>query len=183
MLHYSGKFFTSDNVGHYDEGKKQLYLSQFPSINPQIKRRYYKGSIFCSEFTIGSLDYVLYFNEGNELKQIELPQGSYIDGMRIWEGNQILEIPPHCTRMLSRIPERSKLEVVGGNVHLFGGSAVNLTRLNDRELQLELHPQSRGQGMTWIKIPDDMQEVKINKENYHVEKHGNNNLIAYRWNR
>lgn len=162
--------FTSDNIGGYDNGIMQQYLSSFPILPKKITKVESEAALHQIWFEIGDRKYFAATNLSRDDKKIVLPfSKSFQNGVGFIQNANNQYLKPFETRVFLAFPE-DNFGIAGSSLHLFPGSEIDVLEFSENEVELKLHTQSKTTGEIFLKTDPKYSNYLVNGRKYENEQ-------------
>lgn len=177
-LIFGGLVFTSDNIDEYSEEEMKLYLSLFPNRDKRIKGIEYIQDVCRVQFEVEDRSYLVISNLSDKETKLHLNQKAYFEKTKGFiNGEMDVYLKANETICLLVLQNRD-FEIVGSN-NIFPGNEVIYFKVEKNNIDLKLHEHCSGDINVFVRIPDRLNNFKVNGELINADKINGLNIIRY----
>jgi alpha-galactosidase len=153
---FGGLIFTSDNISSYKESEMALYRSTFPLREKIIKRVDQRDDLYIIEFSIGSLEYIVYSNFSAASRGAVLDKGIFFvkknESGEFVKGSSRVVLYPFETRIYLKADSKRQT-AVGSEGHIFPCSEIKEVKMAGRRIKVVFEKGFSARSKVFIRVP------------------------------
>lgn len=175
-LIFGGLVFTSDNINEYSGEEMKKYLSLFPIREKNIERVVNTQGLYQVEFNIDDRNYLSMSNLSDKEVKFHIEEGIYFEKARGFISGEVdINLEPYETICLLKLKNRD-FEIAGSD-NIFPGNEITDFIVENDSIILKLHENCRGILNLYIKVPEMLEQYRVNGEVLKAEKINNINVL------